>query len=125
MKTGNFAALFALGAIAAAQPAAAETRALIVGVSSYQHLDASKHLSAPKNDVKEIEELLLKRGVKKGNMTLIADGVSAEKPTRKNIMAALRALTERSKRGDFAVVYFSGNDPHVGHLTKYAWTELP
>jgi hypothetical protein len=22
-----------------------------------------------------------------------------------------------------AVVYFSGNDPHVGHLTKYAWTE--
>jgi hypothetical protein len=24
-----------------------------------------------------------------------------------------------------AVLYFSGNDPHAGPLTKYAWTELP
>jgi len=24
-----------------------------------------------------------------------------------------------------AAVYFSGNDPHVGLLTKYAWTEIP
>ena len=24
-----------------------------------------------------------------------------------------------------ATVYFSGNDPHVGPLTKYAWTEIP
>ncbi len=24
-----------------------------------------------------------------------------------------------------AAVYFSGNDPHVGPLTKYAWTEIP
>lgn len=109
MKIGNFIALFALAAIAVPGSAAAETRALIVGVSNYQYLDASKHLSAPKNDVKEFEELLLKRGVKKGNMTLIADGISAENPTRRNIMGALQALTERSKRGDFAIVYFSGH----------------
>src|SRR3984893_12099988 len=109
MKIANFAALFALAAIAASDPAAAETRALIVGVSSYQNLDPSKHLWAPKNDVKEIEEFLLKRGVKKGNMTLIADGISPQNPTRQNIMDALRALTERSKRGDFAIVYFSGH----------------
>ncbi len=109
MKTGCLLALFALAAIAVARPAAAETRALIVGVSGYPHLDPSKHLSAPKNDVREIEELLLKRGVKKTNMTLIADGISAQNPTRQTIMAALRALTERSKRGDFAIVYFSGH----------------
>ena len=24
-----------------------------------------------------------------------------------------------------AAVYFSGDDPHVGPLTKYAWTEIP
>ena len=109
MKVANLIALFALAAIAMPGPAAAETRALIVGVSNYQYLDESKHLSAPKNDVKEFEDLLLKRGVKKGNMTLIADGISAENPTRKNIMDALRALTDRSKPGDFAIVYFSGH----------------
>jgi len=54
MKTGCLLALFALAAIAVARPAAAETRALIVGVSGYPHLDPSKHLSAPKNDVREI-----------------------------------------------------------------------
>src|SRR5712691_5583563 len=42
-------------------------------------------------------------------MTLIADGISAQNPTRQTIMAALRTLTERSKRGDFAIVYFSGH----------------
>ncbi|HLL28280.1 MAG TPA: caspase family protein [Xanthobacteraceae bacterium] len=109
MKTGSLAALFALAAIAASGPAAAETRALIVGVSNYQNLDPSKYLSGPKNDVKEIQEFLLQRGVKKNNITLLADGVSAEKPTRQNIMDALRALTERSQRGDFAIVYFSGH----------------
>src|SRR3984893_6622633 len=120
MKIANFAALFALAAITASGPAAAETRALIVGVSSYQNLDPSKHLWAPKNDVKEIEEMLRKRGVKKSNITLIADGISAENPTRQNVMDALRALTERSKRGDFAIVYFSGHgsyhpDQREGH----------
>jgi hypothetical protein len=109
MKVANLIALFALAAIAMPGPAAAETRALIVGVSNYQYLDPSKHLSAPKNDVKEFEELLLKRGVKKGNMTLIADGISAQNPTRQNIMDALRALTDHSKPGDFAIVYFSGH----------------
>jgi hypothetical protein len=109
MKVGNLIALFALAAIAASGPAAAETRALIVGVSTYQYLDPSKYLWAPKNDVKEIQELLQKRGVKKSNITLIADGISAEKPTRQIIMDALRTLTERSQRGDFAIVYFSGH----------------
>jgi hypothetical protein len=109
MKTGTLVALFAFTSIAAPNPAAAETRALIVGVSSYQNLDPSKHLWAPKNDVKEIEEMLLKRGIKKSNITLIADGVSAQNPTRQKVMDALRALTERSKRGDFAIVYFSGH----------------
>jgi hypothetical protein len=109
MKTASLLALFALIALDTPGPAAAETRALIVGVSSYQHLDPSKHLWAPKNDVKEIEELLRKRGVKKSNITLIADGISPQNPTRQNIMDALRALTERSKRGDFAIVYFSGH----------------
>ena len=109
MKTGTLVALFALTSIAASQPAAAETRALIVGVSNYEHLDPSKHLWAPKNDVKEIEDLLQKRGVKKSNMTLIADGISAQNPTRQAIMDAMRALIERSKRGDFVIVYFSGH----------------
>jgi hypothetical protein len=109
MKIGNFVALFALTAIAMPGRAAAETRALIVGVSNYEHLDPSKHLLAPKNDVKEIEDLLLKRGLKKSNITLIADGISAENPTRRVVMDALRALTDRSKRGDFAIVYFSGH----------------
>ena len=134
MKTGCLLTLAGLLAIAAS-PAAAETRALLVGVSKYQNLDESKHLWAPKNDVKEIEELLLKRGVKKNEITLIADGISRQNPTRQVVMDALRALTERSKRGDFAIVYFSGHgsyqpdqpegDPRHDEIDGYDEVFLP
>src|SRR5262245_20269197 len=53
--------------------ATAETRALLVGVSAYQHLPEALHLFAPRNDVVEIGELLIRRGVKKRNIRILTD----------------------------------------------------
>ena len=90
-----------------------------MGVAAYRHLDESQHLSAPRNDVIEMRELLIKRGVKRQNITILSDpGKPADRltnsererlPTRRNIMSALETLTKNSQRGDFAVVYLSGH----------------
>jgi hypothetical protein len=112
-------ALTGAALLAMAVPACAETRALLVGVAAYRHLDESQHLSAPRNDVIEMRELLIKRGVKRQNITILSDSGKAPErltnsererlPTRRNIMAALETLTKSSQRGDFAVVYLSGH----------------
>jgi hypothetical protein len=97
----------------------AETRALLVGVAAYRHLDQGQHLSAPRNDVIQMRDLLIKRGVKRQNITILSDpGKPHERltnnerdrlPTRSNIMTALDTLTKNSQRGDFAIVYLSGH----------------
>lgn len=99
--------------------AQAETRALLVGVAAYQHLAEGQHLAAPRNDVVEMRELLIKRGVKRQNITVLTDpGKPAERltgaererlPSRARILAALDALTKTSQRGDLAIVYMSGH----------------
>lgn len=112
-------ALVCAALVAPAAPAAAETRALLVGVAAYRHLDQSQHLTAPRKDVIEMRELLIKRGVKPQNITILSDPdrpagrfTASERerlPTRRNILAALDALTTKSQRGDLAVVYMSGH----------------
>ena len=107
------------GILATAATAQAETRALLVGVAAYQHLAEGQHLSAPRNDVVEMRELLIKRGIKRQNITILTDpGKPPERlsnsererlPTRRNILAALDTLTKSSQRGDLAVVYMSGH----------------
>ena len=112
-------ALTCMGLLALTTAARAETRALLVGVAAYRHLDEGQHLSAPRNDVIEMRDLLIRRGVKRQNITILSDPgkppdrlTAAERerlPTRRNIMAALDTLTKSSQRGDFAIVYMSGH----------------
>ncbi len=112
-------ALAGVALLATTAAACAESRALLVGVAAYRHLDESQHLSAPRNDVVEMRDLLIKRGIKRQNITILTDpGKPAERltaserermPTRRNIMAALETLTKSSQRGDFAIVYLSGH----------------
>ena len=108
-----------LGLLALTAVARAETRALLVGVAAYGHLDEGQHLSAPRNDVIQMRDLLIRRGVKRQNITILSDpGKAPERltagererlPTRRNIMAALDTLTKNSQRGDLAIVYLSGH----------------
>ena len=112
-------ALAGVALLATTVAACAETRVLLVGVAAYRHLDESQHLSAPRNDVIEMRDLLIKRGIKRQNITILTDpGKPAERltasererlPTRRNIMTALDTLTKSSQRGDFAIVYLSGH----------------
>jgi hypothetical protein len=100
----------ALACIATSATAKAETRALLVGVSSYRYLDPSQHLKAPSNDVEQMRALLLGRGVARGNVTLLADKVAgAPLPTRERILAEIRRLQSVSRPGDLAVIYLSGH----------------
>ena len=88
-------------------------------MAAYQHLAEGQHLSAPRNDVIEMRELLIKRGIKRQNITILTDpGKPPERlsnsererlPTRDSILAALDTLTKSSQRGDLAVVYMSGH----------------
>jgi hypothetical protein len=97
----------------------AETRALLIGVSSYQHLSEVQHLSAPRNDVVQMRELLVQRGIKRKNITVLSDPRkplsrmnSAERnrlPTRQRILDEMAALVDKARSGDFVVVYMSGH----------------
>ena len=111
-----------LGLIVSALPALsgtaqAETRALVVGVSEYPKLAETIWLKGPKNDSREMANMLARLGVPAGNITVLADGTRdlAEGihhggfGTKKAILDGLDRLAETSQRGDLVVFYFSGH----------------
>ena len=86
---------------------AGEYYALLVGVSDYDN-PAIQPLNGPKNDVKLMQQVLLKKGFEKKNIKILADGVTI-KPTRHNILTALTDLTKTVGKGDFVYIHFSGH----------------
>ena len=91
-----------------AVPAAAETRALLIGVSDYDDATGVADLRGPANDVRLLAEVLRARGVEA--MTLLADGVEgAARPTRAAILSALDALAREAGPGDFVLIHYSGH----------------
>jgi hypothetical protein len=103
-----------LGSVALANPALAEVRAVLIGVSDYLVLDAD--LKGPANDVRLMAETLVVRGVATSGMTILTtdpsglpEGVAMGQPVRAEIMAALEAAAEASAPGDTLVFYFSGH----------------
>lgn len=110
---GIFAAALTLGC----SLAQAETRALVVGVSSYPNLPAEIRLVGPKNDAREVANTLVRLGVPANDVTVLADGVQnlaqgVANPgpgTRQAVLSALDRLAETSRAGDTVVFYFSGH----------------
>lgn len=101
-------------ALALAAPAAAETRAVLVGVGDYAWLDAD--LKGPPNDVRLMAEALIARGVPAAAITVLTTApaglpqdVATGSPTRAAILAALDGLAAAGAPGDTAVFYFSGH----------------
>src|SRR4051812_34431332 len=97
----GFATLL-LCALFAPAGAQAETRALLVGVSNYTS-PLIPDLRGPANDVAAMEALL--RGQGASDLVVLRD----DGATRTTIEKALHDLGQRSKPGDWLVVYFSGH----------------
>ena len=97
-------------------PLSAKTRAVLVGVSDYQNLDAEFDLYGPKNDVREFARFLLERGIDPADLTILTTPsagldprISPKAPLRKNILDALDKLASTAKPGDRVIFYFSGH----------------
>jgi len=99
--------------------AQAAQRALLVGVSELASQPASLWLSAPRNDVMLMRQVLQQHGFAAGDITVLADGVSgAALPDARQIRDALQGLLARSRSGDFVLLYFSGHGTRVRDATK-------
>ena len=83
-------------------------RAFLVGINRYQIAGAD--LRGCVNDVKDLSAALVEfHGFKKSDITVLTDLAA----TKKAMQAGIRALLRSSKKGDVAVVHFSGHGSHV------------
>jgi len=100
--------------VALSGPVLAETRALLVGVGDYLHLDAD--LRGPPNDVGLMRDALRARGVPGDNIDILAGGETPV-PTRAAILGGLDRLAAVSGSGDTVIFYFSGHGSQIEDLT--------
>jgi uncharacterized caspase-like protein len=87
-------------------------RALLVGVTKYDHLPPEKYLEGPANDVRLVGRLLRERYQFPADsiVSLTEDEDSpARRPTRANIEREFRLLAEHAHEGDQVVILLSGH----------------
>ena len=87
-------------------------RALLVGVTRYDHLPRAYHLQGPANDVQLMKRLLMERYEfsKVGIVCLSEDeGVPERRPIRANIEREFLRLAKQASEGDQVVVLLSGH----------------
>ena len=115
--------------VAEPDPAAAgqtvTRRALLIGVTKYDHLPRDRSLEGPSHDAQLMGRLLRDRYQfpAEGIVTLTEDqGSPALRPTRANIEREFRRLAEQAREGDQVVILLAGhgsqepeNPPHPVH----------
>ena len=83
-------------------------RALLIGINKY--LAAGADLRGCVNDVKDLSKALVEfHGFRKNDITLLTDLAA----TKKAMEAGIKALIRDSKKGDVALLHFSGHGSHV------------
>ena len=83
-------------------------RALLIGINKYQIPGAD--LRGCVNDVKDMVAALVEfHAFKKSDITVLTDGAA----TKKAIQAGIKALVRDSKKGDVAVLHYSGHGSNV------------
>jgi hypothetical protein len=83
-------------------------RAFLVGINRY--LIAGADLRGCVNDVKDLSAALIEfHGFKKGDIRVLTD----HSATKKAMQAGIKALIRDSKKGDVALVHYSGHGSHV------------
>ena len=108
------------------QASTAETRAILIGVSQFDHLKITP-LEGPKNDVMLMAATLQARGVPDKNVIRLVDSEAQHyQPTRTNILRVLAETAKTSRRNDLIIVYFSGHGAQVPQpkpVPKGRWIE--
>ena len=111
---------FALSADAHAQ------RAVLVGVSKFDHLNITP-LEGPPNDVALMAAALSRRGIPAAKIVQLTDTARSDLlPTRANILRVLGEQARMTKPGEVVVIYFSGHGAQVPQVTPVAagnWVE--
>ena len=83
-------------------------RALLIGINRYQMAGAD--LRGCVNDVADLSAAIIEfHGFKKGDITVLSDGAA----TKKAIQAGIKALIGASKKGDVALLHYSGHGSNV------------
>jgi len=83
-------------------------RALLIGINKYQIPGAD--LRGCVNDVKDMVAALVEfHAFKKSDITVLTDGAA----TKKAMQAGIQALVRDSKKGDVAVLHYSGHGSNV------------
>ena len=83
-------------------------RALLIGINKYQ-IDGAD-LRGCVNDVEDLTSTLVEcYGFKKSDVSVLTDGAA----TKKAIQSGIKALLRDSKKGDVAVVHYSGHGSNV------------
>jgi hypothetical protein len=83
-------------------------RALLIGINRYQ-IDGAD-LRGCVNDVKDLSATLVEfYGFSRKNVTVLTDGAA----TKKAMEAGIKALVRDSKKGDVAVLHYSGHGSNV------------
>lgn len=89
-------------------------RALLIGINKY--LIAGADLRGCVNDVLDLRTALTEfGGFKKNDITTIVDTAA----TKKAMMAGIKALVKASKKGDVALLHYSGHGSHVPDDEKH------
>ena len=87
-------------------------RALLVGVTKYEHLPVAQHLEGPAHDVQLMRRLLQERYQfpDEGIVTLTEnEGNAARRPTRANVEREFHRLADQARAGDQVVVMLAGH----------------
>lgn len=100
LRTGLLASLMlsVLGSVAAQ-----DKHALLVGINDYQHV---RHLRGSVNDITRVRQILV------SDLAFSQDNIRVllnEEATKRNILAALSSLADRTKAGDALFLYYSGH----------------
>jgi len=121
MKKSLWRTLLLLAALLACANGHAASRALLVGVSQLAQQNNPLWLKAPRNDVMLMRKTLRQQGLAPDDITVLADGVEgAQLPDAAAIHNALGQLLDRSRSGDFVMLYFSGHGTRVrDNLKQY------
>ena len=83
-------------------------RALLIGINRYQIAGAD--LRGCVNDVEDLSAALIEfHGFKKGDITVLTDGAA----TKKAMQSGIKKLVGDSKKGDVAVLHYSGHGSNV------------
>ena len=90
----------------------ARSRALLIGCTTYDHLEPSRHLQGPANDVALMRDLLCQRfGFPAERVVILAEssGRPDLRPTRANIEREFQRLGREAMAGEQIVVFLAGH----------------